>query len=225
MLRKIFDKNIMISNKLKQKKIRKRNLSILNDLKKVYPDPDSLYELAKKIVDQNQYNKMVKELYAPDIYDRIGDEYVKIKNYFMAYYCFIKAHEGDPENDIYLSNIGYIIARSYNFKNNDIKQEYARDIFDKAIRINPNNQITWINRCYLEYIFKNYDMALFFCNKAMEINDKNFRIFYNRGLIYFKQGNYELAIKDFIKSIKLNKRYFRAYKNIIKARILKIFKK
>ena len=102
------------------------------------------------------------------------------------------------------------------------KDEYNRGnydaaiyLFNKAIKLNPNNEYLYndLGLCYTA--LEEMDMAIPAFSKAIELNSDCVEAYYNRGLAYFEQGRNAApdAISDFTKTIELEPDNVDAYYN------------
>jgi len=95
-------------------------------------------------------------------------------------------------------------------------EDYDKAIADynKAIEINPNNELAFYNRVSVWVAKKKYDKAIEDCNKIIKLNSKYVDIYYtDRGNIWKAQQKYDKAITDYTNAIKLNPYFANAYYN------------
>lgn len=80
--------------------------------------------------------------------------------------------------------------------------QYTRAItyYNKAIEINPGNDMAYNNRCGAYYKKGQPDKAITDCTNAIEINPRNAMAYNNRGLAYYLKGQYDRAITEYNKS-------------------------
>ena len=76
--------------------------------------------------------------------------------------------------------------------------------YERAIKINSLDAISYNNICHIKIELKKYNDAFFDCNRAISINNK-ISMFYNtRGDLNFAIGNKKAACDDYKTSVQLN---------------------
>ncbi len=76
--------------------------------------------------------------------------------------------------------------------------------FDEAIRLNPNDFKTYINRGYARHRVGDRNGAIADYSKAIELNGEAAEAFNNRSHVQFDQGRFDDAIKDANRALELN---------------------
>lgn len=85
--------------------------------------------------------------------------------------------------------------------------------FDRAIQINPENFIAYINHGVAVSESGDYERAIEDFNRAIELNPKDMNSYNNRGIIRESREDYEEAIKDYDKAINLTPESASVYVN------------
>ena len=89
----------------------------------------------------------------------------------------------------------------------------AVDEYSKAIELNPNYALAYLNRGAAYQDLKQYSYAIRDYTRAIEINPVDADAYYNRGSVYDEMGQYSEAIQDLDKAVKLNPNHKEAYYN------------
>jgi TonB family protein len=89
---------------------------------------------------------------------------------------------------------------------NNFKGEFVLAVndYNKAIELNPQDNLAYLNRARTFSNQKNYDAAIADYNKAVELNPKESMAYFNRGDVYEKKGNIQQAISDYQKASELD---------------------
>ena len=82
--------------------------------------------------------------------------------------------------------------------------EEAIECHDKAIEINPRNDMEWNNKALALVELDRYAEAIECFNKAIEINPKNDLAWYNKGLALRELDRYKEAIDCIYRAIQIN---------------------
>ena len=80
----------------------------------------------------------------------------------------------------------------------------AINYYDKALEINPQLEIAYINRGYAYFSKGNLSQAIEDATKAIEINPESIDAYGVRGDAHFQNGTFDQAIADYSKAIELN---------------------
>jgi tetratricopeptide (TPR) repeat protein len=100
-----------------------------------------------------------------------------------------------------------------NFEEGNFEQ--ALDCYLKALKINPNDKITWQN---VEVVLNKYDSIekkILFCEKLLQINPGRYSINYMLGNLYGKhKNNLPAAIKYLSKAYHINPQSFEVCKDL-----------
>jgi tetratricopeptide (TPR) repeat protein len=91
------------------------------------------------------------------------------------------------------------------------KLDSAIQDFGEAIRLDPIDANTRINRCTAYSFAGRFDQAIEDCSEAIRLNPKIARTFVNRGFAYRNKGDYDNAIKDYGEAIRLDPKLAIAY--------------
>jgi len=87
----------------------------------------------------------------------------------------------------------------------------AINYYDKALEINPQLEVAYINRGYAYFSKGNLSQAIEDATKAIEIKPESMDAYGVRGDSHFQNGNYDQAIADYSKAIELNPQLGGAY--------------
>ncbi len=80
----------------------------------------------------------------------------------------------------------------------------AIELFDEAIRLNPNNALAYFGRGTVYSELKQHERALADFNKSIELDANYTDAYNNRGNVYFALENFDAALKDFDAAVQLN---------------------
>jgi len=75
--------------------------------------------------------------------------------------------------------------------------------FNKAIELNPKDEVAYYNRGNTYRTLGNYQQAINDYNKAIELNPKDADAYCNRGVAYYALGNIDMAIQNLKMSAQL----------------------
>lgn len=96
----------------------------------------------------------------------------------------------------------------------EIRQENLRvEDYTKMIKIDPNNDILYIDRGMLYTNNGDFNKAQEDFTKAIQLNPSCFKAYNNRGNIYKYEKIYDLALTDYTTCIKINPRAVQSYIN------------
>src|SRR3989339_803850 len=93
------------------------------------------------------------------------------------------------------------------------KFQEAITCFDKAIEINPQDEMLWTNKGVVLAELGKCQEAVAYYNKAIEINPKSVLAWNNKGYALYKLGKYEEAIIYYDEAIGINSQYAEAWYN------------
>jgi len=98
-------------------------------------------------------------------------------------------------------------------KNYHEKKEYDMAIkeYSKAIRLDPNFVMAYVNRGRIYSRKNEFDLAIRDYTKAIKLNPTEALTYLERGKIYTGKREYDLAIKDYNETIRLEQTNTRAY--------------
>ena len=85
--------------------------------------------------------------------------------------------------------------------------------FTHAIRLDPNQATTYVNRSIAHIRLKDYSSAIEDCDRAIAINPNYPDAYNNRGRAYLGQNELGHAIEEYCHAIELNPNYAHAYFN------------
>jgi len=132
------------------------------------------------------------------LYGKMEEMLIMKRDYIL--FClviFIIFHLNGCSQETYLTERGNREAREGNY-------DSAINIYDKVLKINPNNADIYYNRGLAWAYKRDLENAISDYTKALEIK-KDFKdAYHNRGLLFSKMGKYNLAILDFTKALQLN---------------------
>lgn len=87
------------------------------------------------------------------------------------------------------------------------KLEKALEIYNRAVKINPNDLFTWIAIGEIQESQAHYEKAIESYRRAIDINplhDKNYKAYYHSGELFIKLAKWEEALDCYENAIKLN---------------------
>ncbi|WP_375782365.1 tetratricopeptide repeat protein [Methanococcus maripaludis] len=87
--------------------------------------------------------------------------------------------------------------------------EYNSSIqsYEKAVELNPKDDISWSNLGYLHYKTKKYNESIFCFEKALDLNSNNKYAWNGLGNSYLLLKNYEKALMCYEKAIEIDPLY------------------
>ena len=148
--------------------------------------------------------------------------------------CFSQIAEMQPTNKSAWNNQGYLLLSKYSYglqpifgkpllirpfqsydsssNNIGVDLECCRttvNLFDIALKLDPDFTMAWANRSFPTYCLKLYESALQSCDKALGLDPENREymndvIYTNRGYILLQLHNPTFALKDFTAALKIN---------------------
>jgi tetratricopeptide (TPR) repeat protein len=87
------------------------------------------------------------------------------------------------------------------------------DLFNKSIKLNPNDAFAYQLRGEANIELQNYKNAIQDFNKSIELNQINIDVYNNRGYAYNNLGQYQNAIEDYTQAIRLKPNNALSYNN------------
>ena len=82
----------------------------------------------------------------------------------------------------------------------NVDRKKAVEAYNKAIKLNPNNNEYYTNRGFLKFLLSEPRLAIADYNQALSINQNDAAAYYNRGIARAKLGRLVKARKDFIRA-------------------------
>ena len=76
--------------------------------------------------------------------------------------------------------------------------------FDRAISLNPGNEMPYVGRAQAYERDRNYASARADLSRAIEINPLNLAAWEHRGILSYVEGKYKDAVKDLSRAIELD---------------------
>jgi len=120
--------------------------------------------------------------------------------FFRATAIMRKQVEKNPDDDQILANYGWICLNakmiSENLAQNDTFPELAREMFTRALELNPRNQRAYEGLGNY-YILRDRQKALENYIKAYELEPDNWNLYVRLGMSYYETENYTQAKKIF----------------------------
>lgn len=108
-------------------------------------------------------------------------------------------------------------ADNFYLKGTDLaeKKDYdgAIEAYSRAIEINPQYELAYLERGNAYYYLKDYPRASADYTKAIAINPQNYTYYYNRGSTRDELEDYTGAIEDYNRAIAINPKHAYAYNN------------
>ena len=96
---------------------------------------------------------------------------------------------------------------------NSKRYDEALALFEKALNINPNNDMAWGDKALILDKVGNTADALLSFSKAISINPNNSVTWLNKGLTLLRMRKFNESIECFDTALKLNNRYAKAWYN------------
>ena len=110
-----------------------------------------------------------------------------------------------------LANIYYSAGRAYHRID---RLNTVRELYEKALELNPNHEITLGHLVSVYVEFKEFKKALDIANKCVSLKEAkkklgmwDFHSWHSRGNVYYKLGMYEEALKDLNKALELTEKW------------------
>lgn len=89
----------------------------------------------------------------------------------------------------------------------------AIECFDKAIRVNPENDLAWGDRALILDKQGKTEESIVSFSRALKINPKNAITWHNKGLTLLRRNQLKEAIECFDKAIEIRDNYAKAWYN------------
>lgn len=105
-----------------------------------------------------------------------------------------------PDEAILWRNLGV----AWQHTNVNVQYEFALKSFTEALRLDPNDAVTYQSRAEVWRSQQKYDAAISDYAKAIELNPKDPGIYSDRGTLWMWKGEHAKAISDFTEAIKLD---------------------
>jgi tetratricopeptide (TPR) repeat protein len=116
--------------------------------------------------------------------------------------------EKEPDKvSIAYTNLGSVYQKMGQF-------DKAMENFDKAITLDPNDNLAYINRGVIFDKAGQFDKAIESYGKAVQSNPGDYKAYFNRGLLFDRMGNIPEAIEDFQRATRLNANDPRVHNNL-----------
>ena len=90
---------------------------------------------------------------------------------------------------------------------NNSHYDDAISCYEKAIALEPQNEVAWFNKGLALYKQGKYDEAIQSYDKAIEIDPQDTDAWINKGLALYYQGKYDEAIQSYDKAIEIDPQY------------------
>jgi tetratricopeptide (TPR) repeat protein len=164
-------------------------------------------------------------------YNERGNAYLNKKDYDRAIADYNQAIRLDPSNTAYKNNLqaaqkakaDQIAAqkaeasaantRGVTYHN---QGNYALAIaeYNKAIQLNPNEALYYLNRGHAYSLIKSYDSAIENFNIVLRINPNNADAYNARGVAYSWKNNFNQARADYTKALQIDPNHKEARNNL-----------
>ncbi|WP_372368752.1 tetratricopeptide repeat protein [Candidatus Uabimicrobium sp. HlEnr_7] len=102
---------------------------------------------------------------------------------------------------------------------NNKQYELAIQGFNRAIALDRNFALSYLERGYVYTMISNFDKAFIDTNKAISLKPTYAEAYVTRGSLHQRNNDFSKAIKDFEKAISINSQYFRAYQSLARLHI------
>ena len=137
--------------------------------------------------------------------------------YFHRGASYLQEDSLQAIDDYFISNINLIKTESGflldNSRLDPSKYQRIIDDYNKALIINPQFALAYLNRGLAYFSQGDYQRAIDDYNKALKINPQSALAYSNRGLAYLSRGDYQQAIDDFNQVLKIDPQFANAYLN------------
>ncbi|MDR1813234.1 MAG: tetratricopeptide repeat protein [Tannerella sp.] len=146
------------------------------------------------VVIAQEYEQLINESY----------EHAATDNYAAAEECLKAAMRIEPGNRLnyaLLTNLGTLQRRQG-------KLEEALMSYSAALGLQPDNELTLMNRAELYTQMNDVDKAIYDYNTLLAEHPNNEQALFNRGLLYIRTGEFVPAEQDFENIIKTNEGTF-----------------
>lgn len=126
----------------------------------------------------------------------LGDTYASQKNWASSDSAYNKALKANPNNDTVLNNFAYYLSVR------DQRLEYAKDMADKALSIDPQNANYLDTMGWIFYKMKDYENAKKYLMQSISTGQPGAEVLEHMGDVYEKLGDHEEAQKWWEKALK-----------------------
>ncbi len=195
----------------KAKHFNKALINILIYMKLVPNNPKAYILKGKIYMNLNKYENGLKSFLrgiklgekSIEIYYGVARAYKELYIFDDALKYYNKALEMEPT-----AKSHYLLAKCLYSMG---QKEYAIEIYDKAIKINPNYVEAYFNKgiCLSNLNLK--EEAINMYNKTIELNPNFVDAYFQRGYCYYNLKKYQKAMQEMNKVLELDPNYYQAY--------------
>ncbi|AKB24386.1 hypothetical protein MSMTP_0917 [Methanosarcina sp. MTP4] len=192
----------------------KKSKEIFNSLLLKYGEtaPDILYQIGLVYYELKEYKEAIDAFekafeIKPSNLDALNNKGLvqyERKMYGEAVKTFEKAIENDKKDPEFRNNKAIVLAK---MKCCDYYMHEALKECEQAVKLDPKNNITWIDKGTALYFLEEYDKAIDAFNRAIKLNKKNPEAWVMKGLVLFKlesSKEYEAVYECFEKALIYN---------------------
>ena len=119
-----------------------------------------------------------------------------------------------PNYEHALNNLGNLLRKSPGHRGIEATKE-AKELFNKALALNPKFAAAWMNLGIVESHLKQYQSAEQSYFNALSLRKSYPDAHFNLGTLYLKTGSKTKALSEFSKAIQQNNNHFSAWSNKI----------
>ncbi len=126
----------------------------------------------------------------------LGDTYASQKNWASCDSAYNKSLKANPNNDTVLNNFAYYLSER------DQQLDYAKDMADKALSIDPQNANYLDTMGWIYFKLQDYENAKKYLMQAISAGPPSAEVFEHLGDVYEKTGDLEQAHEWWLKALK-----------------------
>lgn len=151
---------------------------------------------------------------------KLGSIYYSKKKYAKAQKYFRKAHELEPENDVYKQYFEATVVAYNSKKGKELidakKYEEAIPVYKELYDMDPRNYEVVVQLANLYYLRGSYEEAISFLLKHERIKENPLELYQLLGMSYGRQKEYEKALQYYKEAIRINPKDATIYYKIAK---------
>lgn len=139
-----------------------------------------------------------------------GKAYFDQRDWEQAAVAFQAAVELEPDNALFLGNLGAALGELGQF-------DQAITVLEKALELEPNDAKAHSNLCFVYQLQGQLELALSECETALALDDEDADTYNVLGTIYVKRGDPDAAIAQLQRAIQLEPEHDWAHNNLGRA--------
>ena len=179
---------------------------VLRGILKVEPDNGAaLEQLSQLLIDEGRTQEATElltraagEYASPDVYDLLGDAYLKSKDFAKAEDAYRKAIENDPDDPGHRHGLAQALMEQDKFTE-------ALEQFKRLTALEPGSWENYLRAAQIYERLNQYDQAESNLLHAKQLAPENLEVLYDEALLYDDQGRFgdaEKVLNDTIAGIK-----------------------